>query len=414
MTDSGATIVLDPMGTDVHEEGDRLRAQGPIAQVTLPGNIRAWSVNGFNMVRQVLSDSRFSKDADQHWPAYISGEIGEDFPLIGWVMMKNVTTSEGDDHKRLRRLVASKFTYRRVHDMRPQVEAIVDDLLNRLEALPVGEVVDLKATFAYPLPVRVICDLFGVPDDMRADVLRGGEVNVDTTLTHEEAMDNVEQWHQAMYDLIALRRREPGDDLLSALIRAQEEDDAALDDHEMAGTLHLMLGAGSETTTNLISQAVVGLCSDGGKTVDGIREGEVGWREVVEETLRVDSPIAQMPFRFTTEEVTLGGVTIPKGDPVLIGFAASGRDPSRHAQCPADFDPRREDKEHLAFGHGIHHCLGAPLGRMEALIALEQLWARFPDTCLVSPRAELPPQGTFLLNGYAQLPVYLHGKPDPS
>lgn len=411
MTNPREAIVLDPNGVDVHAEGDRLLAQGPIAEVLLPGGVRAWSVNGFDMVRRVLADSRFSKDPDQHWPAYISGDIGEDFPLIGWVMMKNVTTSEGEDQRRLRRLVASKFTYRRVHEMRPQVEAIVDDLLTQLEALPHDSVVDIKSTFANPLPVRVICDLFGIPDEMRADVLRGGEVNVDTTLTNTEAVENVDQWHDAMYDLIEFRRKNLGDDLLSALIRAQEEDESALDDHEMAGTLHLMLGAGSETTTNLIGQTVVALAGRARDGLDAVLAGEVSWRDVVEEGLRAESPIAQMPFRFTTEEVTLGDVTIPKGDPVLIGFAAAGRDPERHPQCPMDFDVRREDKEHLSFGHGVHHCLGAPLGRMEGLIALEQLFARFPNLTLAVGEDELQPQGTFLLNGFAEIPVYLHGKP---
>jgi cytochrome P450 len=143
-----------------------------------------------------------------------------------------------------------------------------------------------------------------------------------------------------------------------------------------------------------------------------VRSGELSWREVIEEALRVESPIAQLPFRFTTEEVEIAGVTIPKGDPVLIGFAASGRDPELHGDSAATFDITREDKEHLSFGHGIHFCIGAPLGRLEAAIALPALFERFPDLALAVPADQLEPQGTFLLNGRAEVPVQLKATVD--
>lgn len=399
-------VVLDRTGRDVHAEGARIRAQGPIAEVLLPGDVRAWSVVGYDMVRRVLADERFAKDARKHWPAFINGEIGEDFPLIGWVLMDNMTTSDGADHTRLRKLIAKAFTLRRAEAMRPQIEKIAENLLDDLAASAPGEVVDLKGRYAYPLPTTVICDLFGVPEEDRADVLRGGEVNVDTTISHEEAMASVEQWHQAMADLVAAKRETPGDDMLSALIAAQEEDGSRLNDSEMAGTLHLMLGAGSETTTNLISKAVVALLTYPDQH-EMVATGRISWRDVIEETLRVESPVAQLPFRFTTEEVQIAGVTIPRGDPVLIGFAASGRDPQRHGDSAARFDITRSDKEHLSFGYGIHHCLGAPLARLEAAIALPALFDRFPNLALAVPPDELRPQGTFLLNGNLDLPVRL-------
>lgn len=401
-----APIALDPTGRDVHAEGDRLRAQGPIAQVKLPGGVRAWSVVGYDMVRRVLADDRFAKDARKHWPAFVDGEIGDDFPLIGWVLMDNMTTSDGADHARLRKLTAAAFTLRRSEAMRPRIEKITTDLLDSLAATPAGEAVDLKDTYAYPLPTRVICDLFGVPEHMRREVMRGGEVNVDTTITHEEAVANVEQWHAAMNSLVEMKRRNPGNDMLSMLIRAQDEDGSRLSDLEMAGTLHLMLGAGSETTTNLISKAVVMLLTHPDQFAL-VRSGQVSWTHVIEETLRVQSPIAQLPFRFTTEEVEIAGVTIPKGDPVLIGFAAAGRDPDRHGDDADQFDVTRPDKEHLSFGYGVHHCLGAPLARLEAAIALPALFERFPDLALAVPADQIEPQGTFLLNGPATLPVRL-------
>jgi cytochrome P450 len=404
---SSEPIVIDATGRDIHAEGARIRAQGPIAQVELPGGVRAWSVVGYEMVRKVLADPRFAKDARKHWPAFINGDIGPDFPLIGWVMMENMTTSDGEDHTRLRKLVAKTFTLRRVEAMRPQIESIVTRLLDDLAAQPPGTVVDLKTAYAQALPTQVICDLFGIPEEYRADVLRGGQVNVETTINHEVAVANVEQWHQAINDVIELKRREPGNDLISAMIAAQEEDGSRLNDTEMAGTVHLMLGAGSETTTNLISNAVLAMLTNPDQ-YELVRTGQLSWREVIEETLRVDSPIAQLPFRFTTEEIEIAGVTIPKGDPVLIGFAASGRDPELHGDTAATFDITRADKEHLSFGHGVHFCIGAPLGRLEASIALPALFERFPDLALAVPADQLEPQGTFLLNGRAELPVQLN------
>ncbi|HJQ02153.1 MAG TPA: cytochrome P450 [Jatrophihabitans sp.] len=406
MTVQSQPIVLDPTGQDVHAEGARLRAQGPIAEVMLPGGVRAWSVVGYDMLQQVLADERFAKDARKHWPAFIKGEISEDFPLIGWVLMDNMTTSDGADHARLRKLTAKAFTMRGTEAMRPMVESITHDLLDKLAAKEPGEVVDLKAEYAYPLPTRVVCDLFGVPEELRREVMRGGEVNTETTITHEEAVANVEQWHQAMYSLVDLKRRNPGDDLLSMLISLQEEDGSRLSDTEMAGTLHLMLGAGSETTTNLLSKAVVALLSHPDQ-YQMVLDGRVSWRDVIEETLRVESPIAQLPFRFTTEEVHIAGVTIPAGDPVLMGFAASGRDPLRHGETADKFDITRPDKEHLSFGYGVHHCIGAPLARLEGAIGLPALFERFPDIQLAVPADQVQPQGTFLLNGSATLPVRL-------
>lgn len=406
MSQQTAPVVLDPNGTDVQAEGARLRELGPVAEVTLPGNIRAWSVTGYDAARHVLRDERFAKDGTKHWPAFVNGEIAEDFPLIGWVLMNNMTTHDGLDHQRLRKLLTKGFTAHRVEAMRPQVEAIASKLLDALDARDADEVVDLKAAYAYPLPTAVICDLFGVPEEYRAGVMRGGEVNVNTNLSHEEAMANVAEWHAAMDDLINMKRNHPADDFLSLLLEVQKEDPTRISDAELAGTLHLLLGAGSETTTNLICNAVMALKQDP-EQLRLVRDGVRSWNDVVEETLRVHSPVAQMPFRFPLQDIEVAGVTIPKGDPVLIGFAASGRDPQRYGASAADFDLTREDKDHMAFGHGVHHCIGAPLGRLEALIALPALFDRYPDLDLAVEPDKVLPQPTFLLNGPAALPVRL-------
>lgn len=397
-------VMLDPAGTDIHAEAIRIRANGPVAQVELPGGVLAWSVTGYEAAKQVVADRRFAKDA-RKWPAYVNGEIPSDWPMIGWLVMDNMTTRDDEDHARLRGLVSKGFTPRRIERMRPMIEKIAYDLLDQLAARPPGEVVDLKSTYAYPLPARVVCDLFGVPESDRAGALRGGEVNINTSLTPEEAQANVEQWHQAMLELAETKRHTPGDDLTSLLVRRQDGEGSLTND-EMAGTLHLMLGAGSETLMNVLSHAVRHLLTHPEQR-ELVSTGQVSWDTVFEETLRVDSPVAQLPFRFATEDVEVGGVPIRKGDAVLIGFAGIGRDPDLHGDTAADFDVTRADKTHLSFGHGTHYCMGAPLARLEANIALPALFQRFPDLELAVAPEDLEPQGTFIMNGHRTLPVRL-------
>lgn len=405
-------VVLDRTGEDVHGELRRIRDQGPVTRVELPGGVLAWSITGYECVRAALSDRRFSKDPRKHWPAYAADELGPDFPLISWVEMDNMTTAHGDDHSRLRKLVAQAFTPRRVEAMRPRVEKTVAHLLDEMEKTAPGETVDLKARFAHPLPAQIICDLFGVPEESRPGILLGLELDVDTTLSSEEAAANVEQWQRDIQKFVEDKRLSPGDDLTSGLIDAQEAGQGRLTESEIVGTLNLMLGVGTEPVQNLICNAVRSLLTDA-EQLAHLREGRVGWAEVLEETLRVEAPVAHLPFRFPVEDVEMGGVTIPRGEPVLIGFAAAGRDPDVHGEDAERFDALRADKEHLSFGHGIYRCIGTSLARLEAGIALSALFDRFPDIALAVPSAELRPQGTFIMNGNEGLPVRL-GAPSPA
>jgi 2-hydroxy-5-methyl-1-naphthoate 7-hydroxylase len=400
-------VVIDPTGKDVHDEAAAIRARGPVAAVELPGGVRAWSIVGYEAVRSALSDQRFSKDPRRHWTAYRNDEIGSDFPLIGWVLMDNLTTSYGKDHSRLRKLIAKAFTPRRVEAMRSSVEKVAGTLLDELDRVVPGEVIDLKARFAHPFPAQVICDLFGVPAGSRADMLRGGETNADTTITPEEAMANVERWHREMHEFVDGKRRAPGDDLTSDLIAAQE-DGSRLTDSELVGTLHLLLATGTTPVMNLIANAVIELLTHPGQ-LEMARTGSASWTDVIEETLRVQPPVAHLPFRFAVEDVEIGGVTIPEGDPVLIGFAGAGRDPRVHGETADRFDLTREDKRHLSFGQGVYRCIGSSLALLEAEIALPALFARFPGLSLAVPPEEIEPEGTFIMNGPRTLPVRLTG-----
>ena len=398
--------VLDCTGRDVHAEGARLREEGGVARVEFPGGVLGWSISGFSQIKKALAHPLISKDPRQHWPAFVDGKIGSDWPLISWVMMDNMTTAFGADHTRLRKLISKGFTPRRVAALRPRVESLVSSLLDELEA-STDTVVDLKKRFAYQIPAQIICELVGVPEDVRADMLIGGEVTTDTSISPEQAEENVRHWQAMMQNLVDLKRREPGDDLTTDLIASQDDQGIVLTDSELAGTLFLVLGAGSETVMNLIGNAVVSLMTNPDQ-LELVRSGYVTWDDVIEETLRVEAPIVQLPLRFAVEDIEIDGVTIPKGEPIIIGFGVAGRDPAHHGETAAVFDVTRPSKEHLSFGYGVHYCLGAPLARMEAGIALPELFARFPEMTLASPAADLEPQGTFIMNGYREIPVRLH------
>ncbi len=406
MEDS-SPVVIDLTGADIHAEAERIREHGPVGRVELPQGVQAWSITGYEAGRQALADPRFSKDGRRHWTAFVNGEIDPRFPLISWAVMENMATAYGSAHTRLRRLVAKAFTPRRVEAMRATVETSVARLLNDLADSPPGAIVDLKSRYAHPLAAEVMFELIGVPAAARQTILRGGEVQIDTTMTEEEIAASEAEVLREMAELVEAKRRTPVDDLASDLIGAQEgEDGPGLDDVELIGTLLLLLGTGTEPVTNLVTNAVLALLAnpDQRQLIDA---GQASWQDAIEETLRMDAPVAQMPFRFGVEDVQLGDVTIPAGDPVLVNFAAMGRDPSVHGPNAGSFDLSRPDKKNLAFGHGMYVCLGMRLALLETQTAVPALFGRFPDLALAVAVEELKPQQTFIMNGRSELPVLL-------
>ncbi|WP_116244154.1 cytochrome P450 [Nocardiopsis sp. FIRDI 009] len=401
---SRTTVAIDPAGTDIHGEAERIRALGPVSEIELPGGVRAWSVTGYEAARRVLADPRFSKDPRKHWTAFAEGTLDPDFPLIGWALMENLTTTHGEDHARLRRLVTGSFTARRITSLRPRIAEVTARLLDGLEATGKNGPVDLRAGFAEPLPLHVICELLGVPERMRTDLFRGGEANVDTTNTSYETVTSMERVHEIAGDLIAAKREDPEDDLVSALIRARDEDGSRLSGTELMGTVLLLVSTGTEPVKNLLTNATAELLTHAEHRA-AVMEGRLTWESVIEETLRVQAPVAHLPFRFAVEDVEVAGVTVPRGEPVLVHYAAVGRDPSVHGQSADVFDPGRADKRHLSFGHGVYRCVGMPLARLEAEIALTMLFQRFPEMRLAVPPADLKRQSTFIMNGLAALPI---------
>ncbi|OKI16278.1 cytochrome [Saccharothrix sp. CB00851] len=371
----------------------------------LPGQVVAWSVTSQELLRELLGDPRVSKDPRQHWPAYTSGAISEDWPLHLWVSVQNMFTAYGGDHRRLRSLVSKAFTARRVAAMRPWIEQITERLLDGLDAAE-GPV-DLREGFCYPIPIEVICQLFGVSAEARSDLRKVVDGVFDTTITAEAAQANVVRLYGIMRELVAAKRRNPGDDLASGLIAVREDDGSKLEEAELVDTLILVISAGYETTVNLLDQAITALLTHP-EQLAAVRAGTSGWADVIEETLRWQAPIANLPLRYAVEDIEIGGgVVIGKGEAILAAYAAAGRDKAVHGETADRLDITRADKSHLAFGHGVHYCLGSPLARMEAEIALPALFARFPRMRLAVAPDELKPGQSFISNGHESLPVTL-------
>ncbi|MER6954148.1 MULTISPECIES: cytochrome P450 [unclassified Streptomyces] len=402
-------IALDPLGADIPGESARLRALGPIVPVELPGGIPAWAPTGYDTLKELILDPQVSKDPRRHWRQW--PELGEHPSwgwILGWVGVVNMLSTYGADHARLRKLVAPSFTHRRTEVLRGRVEAITAELLDALDA-DGAEVVDLKAGFAHPLPMRIICELFGVPEELREATARLIAAIMDTSdPTPEHAAFVQEQIGTVLGALIAHRTEHPGDDLTTELIRVRDEDGDRLSGEELVYTLLLVIGAGFETTVNLIGNATVALLRRP-EQLAAVRRGEIGWDAVVDETLRLYPSIATLPLRFAVSDLKVGDVTIPAGDAIVTTYAAANVDPAHYGPDAEVFDAARAADDHLAFGLGVHRCIGAPLARMEALTALQALFDRFPELRLDAGGEELRQVPSFIASGWQEIPVRLRG-----
>jgi cytochrome P450 len=436
----GCPYVMDGLGRDVQGEGALLRGQGEAARVVLPGGVGAWAVTDPAVIRGLLTDGRVSKDAYRHWPAWQRGEVGAEWPLAVWVSVQNLVTSYGAEHRRLRGLMGSAFTARRVGLLGPRVGEIAAGLLEGMEAAAREArdgVVDVRGLYAQPLPSRVMLELFGIPEEFRGALREIIEGFFATGVSLEDARRNYAALYRTMGELVAFKRRCPGEDLTSALIAAgsgaDPADPAALSDltdltgvadgagaggpeapgggglseKELVDNLIMLLSAGCEPTVNLLANAVVLLLQEPGQ-LELVRSGRASWGDVVEEALRVEAPGANAILRYAVEDVRVGETVIPRGDALVIGFAAAGRDPGVHGEDAERFDVMRATRrEHLSFGHGVHYCLGAPLARLEAEIALQALFARFPGMRLAVEPGALRPTESFISNGPREVPVLL-------
>ena len=383
---------------------EALRADGSVHQVTLADGHDAWLVLGYDEARAALNDRRFSKD--MHAALARGGAVVAE-GLPGPTFARHMLTVDPPDHTRLRRLVSSAFTPGRVEGLRPHVEQIVHDLLDDIASGEPDQPVDLVSTFAFPLPFTVICELLGVPERDRAPLARGlAGLLVPTTTP--EAYARAEMASDAVVAMLAAlveaKQSTPGDDLVSALISARDGD-ARLDTQELLSTIFQLIVAGHDTTATLIGNTVVALLRNP-EQLARVRGEPASVAAAIEECLRYDAAVPHATFRYAVEPVELGGVTIPEGAQVIVCLAAANRDPGRYAN-PDALDIERHEARHLGFGHGIHHCLGAPLARLEGQVAITALLHRFPELRLARPVEELHwgHGDGLVLRGLTELPV---------
>lgn len=368
----------------------KLREAGPVHEVRMPDGFQFWLVVGHEEGRAALTDPRLAKS-----PSVIGVRPPEE-DIIG----VHLLAADAPDHTRLRRLVTAEFTGRRVESLRPRIERLTHDLADAMEP---AERADLVDAYAFPLPITVICELLGVPAEDR-ETFRGWSNELVTPTGEQGMLDALEGFGGYLDGLIEDKRATgPADDLLSGLIAARAEGGDRLSGPELRAMAYLLLIAGHETTVNLISNTVRNLLTHP-EQLAALRADPDLLDGAIEESLRYDGPVETGTFRFSREPVTLGDTVIPAGESVLVGIGALDRDPVRFPE-PDRFDIRRDTKGHLAFGHGIHYCLGAPLARLEGRIALRTLLDRFP-------RLELDPEGApwewlpgLLLRGVRHLPV---------
>ncbi|MBQ0827022.1 cytochrome P450 family protein [Streptomyces tagetis] len=398
-----ARIALDPFVTDLDGESARLRAAGPLAAVELPGGVPVWAVTHHAEAKALLTDPRLVKDISV-WGAWQRGEIAPDWPLIGLANPgRSMLTVDGAEHRRLRTLVAQALTARRVEHLRKRITELTDRLL---DDLPAEGVVDLKAAFAYPLPMYVVADLMGIEEERLPRLKVLFEKFFSTQTPPEEVVATLTELAGIMRETVAAKRAAPGDDLTSALILASENGDH-LSDEEIVSTLQLMVAAGHETTISLIVNSVVNLSAHPGQR-ELVLSGEVEWSAVIEETLRYSTPTSHVLIRFAAEDVPVGDRVIPAGDALIVSYGALGRDERAHGPTAGVFDvTRTSENRHISFGHGPHVCPGAALSRLEAGVALPALYARHPRLDLAVPVSELRNKPVVTQNDLFELPVTL-------
>ena len=400
MTDSAELVSLDEGSYYQDPQGffARLRESRPVAPVRMPAYGRAWVVTRYEDVRAVLTDPRMAKDVHR-WPGG-----GRSRPSEATGVYAHMLHADPPEHTRLRRLVQKPFASRRAA-LRPRTEEVAAGLLDEM-ARHVDDVVDLLGQYARPLPITVICELLGVPAADR-EWVRATVYAYDEHAEHARVERELATYFTR---LIAAKRAAPGDDLVSELVIASDNANAdgaadGLTRNELISAAFLLIMAGFDTTANLIASGTLALLTHP-EEMDRLRQNPSLLPAAVEELLRLTSPVNHANDRFTTENVQIGDVVIPAAKWVIPAIAAANWDPARFSD-PDRLDLGRDTSGHLAFGHGVHYCLGAPLARMEAEVALGALLTRFPRITLAVPSPELRWRPVSLMNGLDSLPTRL-------
>ncbi|MFF8731776.1 cytochrome P450 [Streptomyces sp. NPDC015171] len=359
--------LADNLATDPYGVYERLRTTSPVHRIQGTDGQPAWIVTRYEEVRAGLADPRLSLDK-RH--ARTGNYQGLQLPPA---LDANLLNMDPPDHTRIRRLVGKAFTAGRVEQLRAPIRAVADQLL---DALGTDGSAELIGAYAAPLPITVICELLGIPRERRGD-FRGWTqalIAPDPNQPHA-AKEAVKAMMRFFTGLIEHKRQTPADDLLSDLISVRDAEDDRLSEDELLSLVFLILFAGFENTVQLIGNAVWALLKHPAQLA-ALREDMSKIPAAVEELSRFEGPALLAIRRFATEDLTIGDVTVPAGETVLLSLSAANRDPGRFAD-PDRLDIDRDTAGHLALGHGIHYCLGAPLARAETEIALTALLERF-------------------------------------
>lgn len=375
-----------------------MREDAPVRKVHMPdGDV--WMISRYADVRAALADQRLSKDWRFTLPPEKRAEAPEQF-------MPMMILMDPPGHTRLRKLVSRTFTLRRMEALRPRVEELAKGLL---DALPATGKVDIIAEYAFLLPVFVICELLGVPPEDRDDFALWSNIMVDES-TRDQAMEAGAKLHGYLTTLIEQKRENPDGALISDLIQVADDGDH-LSESELVAMAMMLLIAGHETTVNLIGNGLLALLTHP-EQLELLQARPELMASAVEEFLRWDSPVHSAPVRFAAEDVEYSGVTIPAGSVVSLSLAAANRDGERYAEEAQEFRVDRDASGHVAFGHGLHHCLGAQLARIEGQEAIGLLLQARPDIALGVDADDLIYRRSTLIRGLKTLPVEL-GAPRP-
>jgi cytochrome P450 len=365
----------------------------PVFRAELPDGRIAWLVTGYGNVRQMITDQRFSRAL-----AVAPGRAQPGFEMSA---ADSINGMDPPGHTRLRKLVASAFTARRVEALRPRVTAIVGQLIDAMTGQP--QPTDLVAGFSLPLPAQVICEMLGVPaEDLGQFHAWSDTIIGDWQRDSGEIMTALAELYGYFVTLIQLKRARPADDLISALIAARDDADR-LSEHELTVMCCTLLIGGHETTANQINLSLLLLLDHPGE-VAKLRADPGLIPTAVEELLRCTRLGGVAPARVTTDDVAIGGVVIPAGELVIPLYATANRDPSVFTD-PDRLDVTREAASHLTFGAGVHHCLGAQLARVELQEAFRGLIGRLPGLRLAVPASDLEYKPGMAIDSLRALPV---------
>jgi cytochrome P450 len=379
----------------------QLRATAPIQRLTLPDERTVWLITRYDDVVAVLRDPRFVKDQRNTMTAEELAQMPSEMDAFDF-LNQHMLAVDPPNHTRLRTLVHKAFTPRLVEQLRPRIQTITDTLLDAVQ--PKGEM-DLIDDFAFPLPITVIAELLGIPVEDHASFRRWTNILVSGGHSDErlqQVMGAMQEFGAYLGQLFARRRTQPGEDLVSQLLRVEEAGDM-LSEPELYSMAFLLLIAGHETTVNLIGNGTLALLLHPDQR-ERLQQNPALIETAIEELLRYEGPVATSTQRFAREDVAIGGVIIPRGDEALVVLASADHDDRRFSD-PDGLDIARSDNRHLAFGHGIHYCLGAPLARLEGQIAIGTLLRRMPNIRLsVDPEALVWRPG-LLIRGLSGMPV---------